>query len=390
MASCVLSSQNRVYVEQESSYGSAPVITSADRVSVIRLEVRQRREARERQDKTGSRTYAGTPAGGRKRTEFSLQSYLVTNPTPGSVSPLGRLTQAALGASPLVFGGGTAGSGSTTTQIVCSGNHGLVKNQAFGFNGEIRFVTQVVNPTTVQVNVPFSTAPASGNALTAAVTYFPADELPSVSVFDYWDPANAVDRILVGAACDRMLVRINADYHELEFSGAAQDVIDTVSFTTGQGGLGSFPSEPSVDTNLPQPVPGNLGQAWLGSPSGRFHTVTSAVVEVINDLDLRTREFGTTLPQCIGAGTRRVLAGVELLEEDDAQTRDLYGAARSETAVSVMFQLGQAAGQLMGIYLPSVIPEVPAFDDGEPNLKWSFSDSRAQGQANDEIAVAVG
>jgi hypothetical protein len=319
-----------------------------------------------------------------------LQSYLVTNPSPGSVTPVGRLIQAALGASPLIFGGSTAGSGSTTTQIVFGGSHGLVKRQAFGFNGEIRFVTQVVNSTTVQINAPFSAAPLSGNALTAAVTYFPADNLPSVSVFDYWDPANAVDRILIGAACDRMQVRINADYHELEFSGAAQDVIDSVSFASGQGGLGSFPSEPGIDTNLPQPVPGNLGQAWLGSPSNRFHTVTSASVEVINDLDLRTREFGTALPQCIGAGTRRVLTSVELLEEDDAQTRSLYGAARSETPVGVMFQLGQAAGQLMGVYLPAVVPEMPEFDDGTPNLRWSFADSRAQGQASDEIAVAVG
>jgi hypothetical protein len=390
MASCVLSSQNRVYVEAESSYGAAPVITSADRVSVLRLNVRQGRETRERRDKTGSRTYAGTPAGGRKRTEFRLQSYLVANPSPGSVSPVGRLIQAALGASPLTFGGSTAGAGSTTTQIVFSGSHGLVARQAFGFNGEIRFVSQVVNSTTVQVNAAFNTAPASGNALTAAVTYFPADRLPSVSVFDYWDPVNAVDRVLIGAACDRMQVRVNGDYHELEFSGAAQDVIDSVSFSGGQGGLGSFPSEPAVDSNLPQPVPGNLGQVWLGSPASRFHTVTGASVEVINDLDLRTREFGTTLPQCIGAGTRRVLASVELLEEDDSQTRDLYGAARSGTPVGVMFQLGQAAGQLMGIYLPAVVPEMPEFEDGEPNLRWSFSDSRAQGQASDEIAVGVG
>jgi hypothetical protein len=390
MASCVLSSQNRAYVKQESSYGSAPAVTSADRVAVIGLDVRQRRETRERRDKTGSRSYAGTPAGGRKRTEFSLQSYLVTNPSPGSAPPFGQLIQAALGASPLVFGGGAAGSGSTTTQIAFSGSHGLVERQAFGFNGEIRFVTQVVNSTTAQVNAPFSSAPASGNALSAAVTYFPADELPSLSIFDYWDPVNAVDRIVIGAACDRMQVRINADYHELEFSGAAKDVIDTVSFTAGQGGLGSFPAEPSISGSLPQPVPGNLGQAWLGSPSSRFLTVTSAVVEVANELDLRTREFGTMLPLCIGAGTRRVLASVELLEQDDTQTRDLYGAARSESPVSVMFQLGQTAGRLIGVYLPSVIPEAPEFDDGEANLKWRFADLRAQGQANDEIAVAVG
>jgi hypothetical protein len=154
--------------------------------------------------------------------------------------------------------------------------------------------------------------------------------------------------------------------------------------------LGSFPAEPAIDSNLPQPVPGNLGQVWVGSPSSRFHTVTGASVEVTNDLELRTREFGTALPQCVAAGTRRVLANLELLEEDDTQTRDLYAAARSESPIGMMFQLGRAAGQLMGIYLPAVVPEMPEFDDGEPNLRWRLSDSRAQGQASDEIAVAVG
>jgi hypothetical protein len=390
MASCVLSSQNRVYVEQESTYGTVPAVTSADRVSVIRLGVRQAREIRERRDKTGSRTYAGTPAGGRRRTEFSLQTYLVTNPTLGSAPSYARLVEAALGAAPLVFAGSTAGAGSTASQIVFGGSHGLVKRQAFGFGGEIRFVEQVVNSTTVQVNAAFSSAPGSGAALTAAVTYLPADELPSISLFDYWDPGTAVQRIVAGAACDRMEIRINGDYHELEFSGIAQDVIDSVSFTSGQGGLGSFPAEPSIGASQPQPVAGNLGQAWLGTAASRFETVTSAVLEVANDLDARDREFGTSLPRCIAGGTRRVLAGVELLEEDDAQTRELYDAARSETPIRVMFQLGQTAGQLMGVYLPNVLPDVPEFEDGAPRLKWSFSEARAQGEASDEIAVAVG
>ena len=35
---------------------------------------------------------------------------------------------------------------------------------------------------------------------------------------------------------------------------------------------------------------------------------------------------------------------VELLEADDAQTRDLYAAARSETPIRVMFQLGKRRG----------------------------------------------
>ena len=51
-------------------------------------------------------------------------------------------------------------------------------------------------------------------------------------------------------------------------------------------------------------------------------------------------------------------------------------------------QLGEAAGQIMGVYLKSVIPEVPEFDDAQNRLQWKFRASRAQGTVDDEIAVA--
>jgi hypothetical protein len=314
----------------------------------------------------------------------------LNNPTPATAPAAGALFQAGLGAAPLTFGGSTAGSGSTTTLVVFSGAHGLVKGQAFGYNGELRFVETVNDSTTVTVNAPFGTAATSGQALTAAVTYFPADMLPSVTAFDYWDPTNAVDRILAGASVNRLQVRVNGDYHELSFSGPAQDVLDTVSFTAGQGGLGSFPAEPAVTAGTEPPVPGNLGQAWLGEPATMFCTVTAATIEVDNDLDLRTREFGKATPQCTAPGVRRVSAELELFEIDDEATRGLYAAARAETPIQVSFQLGQASGQMLGIYLPQVVPQVPEFDDGDRVLKWRFSDARAQGSVNDEIVAAFG
>jgi hypothetical protein len=390
MPQCVLSTQNRFYIKLESGYGAVAAITAGNRIPAIRLRTQQETETRPRRDKVGGRTYPGVSPGSRKRTEFSLQTYLVSNPTPASPPAVGPLVEGALGAIPAIFSGRTAGSGSSTSQIVFGSSHGLVLGQAFGFNGEIRFVSTVVNSTTAQVNAPFTTAPASGQTLTAAVTYFPADEAPSLSIFDYWDPAGVVDRILPGASCNRMQVKINADYHELEFSGQAQDILDTVSFSSGQGGLGSFPAEPALSGNTGLPIPGNLGQAWLGTPANKFLTLASAVVEVDNDIQPRNREFGTSVPQCITAGIRRVVANFELFEVDDDATRSLYAAARAETPIGVMFQLGEASGQLMGVYMSGVVPQVPEFNDDERILKWDFANSRAQGSANNEVIVAFG
>ncbi len=390
MGICVLSSQNRFYAKLEAAFGQVPAVTAAERLAAIQLGIRQVDELRERKDKTGSRTYVGASPGGRKRTNFRLQTYLMAGTTPGTAPAAGTLFQAALGAAPLVYGGGTAGAGSTTTQIVFSAAHGLAVGQAFGFNDELRFVATVVNPATVTVSAPFAATPGTGATLTGAVTYKPTADLPTMSIFDYWDPAGAVDRILIGAACGAFQVKVNADYHEFEFSGEAQDVIDTASFAAGQGGLSSFPAEPAVGAFTGLPVPGNLGQAWLGTSASKFLTVTKATVSLDNDLDTRNREFGTSVPQCHGAGLRRVTADVRLYEADDTATRGLYQAARAETPVQVMFQLGQKSGQLFGAYLKSVVPRVPEFDDEDRLLEWSFTDCRAQGQGDDEIFVAFG
>jgi len=36
------------------------------------------------------------------------------------------------------------------------------------------------------------------------------------------------------------------------------------------------------------------------------------------------------------------------------------------------------------------VPTVPAFDDSDKRLKWKFSDTRAQGAAENEMWVAFG
>jgi hypothetical protein len=85
-----------------------------------------------------------------------------------------------------------------------------------------------------------------------------------------------------------------------------------------------------------------------------------------------------------------VTAAFELYGMDDPATLALYQAARQQSPISVMFQLGQAQGLVMGVNLNSVIPEVPEFDDGQNRMQWKFRGSRAQGTVDDEITVAFG
>jgi hypothetical protein len=70
MASYISSNENRFYTALESSYGQVGTITATNRIPALKLTVQQQLEAKDRKDKTGSRTFFGTPAGGRRRTNF--------------------------------------------------------------------------------------------------------------------------------------------------------------------------------------------------------------------------------------------------------------------------------------------------------------------------------
>jgi hypothetical protein len=363
-------------------------IQSRNRIPAVKLAIQQQLQAAGRKDKTGSRTFAGLPVGGRRRTDFELRTYLTSWQKSAGNPGYGPLFQAALGGTPLAFSGGTAAASTGNGRLGFGAAHGLSVGQAVCCAGEIRFVAAIVDATTVQLNAPFTIPPATGATLGAAVTYVLATELPSVSVFDYWSPATAVQRLLCGAAVDQMEILVNGDYHEFRFSGLAQDVVDSSTFSGDAGQLQSFPLEPALDAFDYSIVPGHMGQAWLGTSPSQFFTITNASIALKNELDARSREFGSNLPRAISPGQRSVTAAFDLFSLDDDATKGLYQAAKQQSPIGVMFQLGEVEGQVMGVYLKSVLPEVPEFDDGQTRLQWRFRASRAQGTVDDEIAVA--
>ena len=390
MSSYISSNANRFYTALESTYGKVEAIAAANRIPAVKLGIRQQVETGTRRDKTGSRTFAGMPAGVKRRTTFDLETYLTSWDKTAAGPGYGSLFEAALGGAPVRFAGGTVASATTEGRLGFGAAHGLSAGQAVSTGGEMRFVAAIVDTQTVQLNAPFLKTPAPGTPVTATVTYFPATELKSVSIFDYWSPVTAVQRLLNGAGVDQMEILINGDYHEFHFTGTAKDVIDSASFEAGNGQLQTFPAEPTLGAFDYSIVPGHMGQAWLGTSASRFCTITGATIAVKNDLETRNREFGPCGVRAISAGQRTVTAAFELYSQDDAATQELYQAARQQSPISVMFQLGEVDGQLFGVYLKSVIPEVPEFDDAERRLQWSFRASRAQGTIDDEISVAFG
>lgn len=390
MASYISSNDNRFYAAIEPAYGQVSAVSAQNRIPAVKLTTKQQIEKTHRKDKTGTRTFPGDPSGLRRTSTFSLSTYL-TGWTDQTREPgYGPLFQSCLGGAAAIWSGGTIASVPSSSRISFVGPHGLTPGQAVSIGGEIRFVAAIVDATTVQMNAPLTLPPSANSQAGATATYAPASELPSACIFDSWSPASAVQRVICGAATQELKVKVNGDFHEFTFSGAAADIIDSASFESGQAGLTAFPPEPAVGPLNYSIIPGHLGQVWLGNIPNHFFTVTKAELTFQNELLLRDNEFGSMLARGIMPGIRNVSLELALFQQDDVNTTALYQAARQRSPISVMLQLGQQQGQMFGIYMKSVVPEVPEFDDGEKRLQWHFVNCRAQGGLNDEIYIAFG
>lgn len=387
MATYISSNDNRFYVANESSYGRAQVVDTSMRFPAKGVHAHQQIQIGRRLDKTGTRTYLGSSSEGRRATAFAIQTYL-TSWSGTSAPSCGPLFQAGLGAPPSFNPGPTITSALGLSQFQTAGPHGLLPGAGVSFYNEIRFVTGVPDDQSFLINAPFAEVPKSGDVFSPCVTYRPGTCLSSLSVYDYWDPITAVSRLSVGCAVNELSIKVNGDFHEFSFSGPAADLIDSVSFSKGAAGLAAFPLEPALIPFNYSVVPGHLGEVWLGGPANQFFTLTGASIEVRNNISLRSSEYGSSYPLGFSAGQREVSSRFSLLAQDDAQTVALYVAAKQRAAIPMMLQLGQRTGQVMGVFMQTVVPEIPVYDDSESRLQWEFINNRAQGVSNDEIVIA--
>ena len=149
-----------------------------------------------------------------------------------------------------------------------------------------------------------------------------------------------------------------------------------------------FPDEPVADAMRLTPVPGHLGQVWIGG--GASHTLTEGTLRVTNNVVMRNREFGSSIARLAVHGERVVSFRFSVLQDDTEGSGQLYAAARNRTPIPVMLQLGQQASQLMGVYLRSVTPQVPSYDESDSRLQFVFENCLADGVSDDELFISIG
>ena len=387
--SCYISTRNsRYYAALETAFGQAAPVTAANRFSGLWLTIAQRWETPQRRDKTGTRTYQGIAGPLRRRTSFELSTYLYAR-EDGDVRPrCGALIQGAMGATPRIHNGGLPITQAQGTAVTFGVPHGLQPGDAIGLDNDLRVVTACPDPQTVWLSAPISsTAPATTGS---AASYALSLNLPSVSLYEYWSPETAIQRILNGCVVDEMSMELNGDFHEITFRGLSAGVVDSKTFVASQAGLTQFPTEPSLQPLMEMPVPGHLGQVWTGSNPSRLETLSEARIRLRNNVELRWRDFGLLEPKCAVPGNRSVDIDLEVYGTSAEACQTLYEHAVRREPTALMVQMGGTAGALCGVYIPYFIPAPPEFLDGEERLRWRLRGSVAQGTREDEMFVAFG
>src|SRR5579885_2169645 len=93
----ISSNDNRFYVALEGAYGQTPPAAWFSRIPAVKLVTTQQLEKTARKDKTGSRTFVGYPAGGRRANTFDLTTYMRDWSDQTQPPGYGALFQACLG-----------------------------------------------------------------------------------------------------------------------------------------------------------------------------------------------------------------------------------------------------------------------------------------------------
>ncbi|MBI4893436.1 MAG: hypothetical protein HY821_22635 [Acidobacteria bacterium] len=390
MACYISSRNNRYYAAVEETYGTAAPVTAANRFNAVTLEAQLEYERPRRKDKTGTRTDLGFTGELKRKTRFSLQTYLYSRDSGEQAPRYSALVQSALGGAPRAIAGGKAVASANGLTLTFGAAHGLSLGDAISVGGDLRFVATVPALDSVTLSAPLRAGAGAGAVTGGAVAYSPATGLKGVTVYDYWDPETAVQRLLRGSAVNLMELKLNADFHELVFEGQAADLVDSKSFVAGSGGLGAFPAEPAQQVVNDWPVPGHLGQAWIGTGPEQLHTLVDARVRIKNNIDFRSKDFGALAPRCIVPGDREVTVDLEMYSQDRTVFDEIYQAARQQSPIGLTLQMGEAEGSMCGVYIPALIPAVPELLDDEERLRWRLRGCKAIGTGEDEVHVAFG
>ena len=367
--------QGRLWVVEESTYGTVPAIASADAVRhrsvTFPFQNVNRRTILEKKFSPGTTTAQRTNQ--RKIAAWNLDALLRPSGTLNTLPEASEILKAAFGAvsnitlSTTVSVGTGAVGGATLAATT-----GLLVGQGVQItcpDGKLR-VRRIVtlpgsNVVTWAPNLPSGQQPADGAAVKGLITYRLTSALAiSLSLAHYLTKTDGttagLKRACAGAVVDRFAINFDAN----------DECLFTASGPAAR--VEAAPSQPAAFTTVGgQPPSGMTAECYIGNTAIKDIKV---MFEIANAMALRNgpgkEEAGSSeATEAYRVGRQEITCGVDTRVETEA---DIYDLAEAGTNAGLFKQQGFTSGMIIAVSCPAVEFMVPDTDDPDEEVNWPF------------------
>jgi hypothetical protein len=236
---------------------------------------------------------------------------------------------------------------------------------------------------------------ASTVVASTSVSYGLADNLsgspsPSLSIFNFRDPATTLQQIAIGAVVKSMGLSFNENgAQKITFGGPCKYVLESHRFagepTANKCGLTAFPTRPVSPVYNGGPVLGWNGTVTIGGNT--YATLRSGSLSVDFARELQADVLGAGLAIGVMQGERAWPVELTLYADDSANFQALM-AALSTTVQSVVISVGNAAGNTHTFTLNGILFDRQTMDASARN--WSVKiKGNASGTNLDEASYVI-
>jgi len=198
-----------------------------------------------------------------------------------------------------------------------------------------------------------------------------------ITVAHYREPTTVQQQIAWGTIITDAEWNFNGDGSEViagvKFGGSAVYVPDSLSFSGldagGQGGLGSFPAEPTTPVTN-----GTVAAAFRGSliaDSNSVATIKRGTLSFRRPAGPQYA-FGTEYIVGWGLGLRDITLRFDLYDDDSSMMTDLLAHGIEDTVFSATLAIGNVSGNIWTFALTGLQLTPPSLDDGSTD-RWVAS-----------------
>lgn len=370
----------RLYVAQESAYGTAATLVAGDAVRHLGLKFSYNPRNRVNSPERIVHPSLITRFTRRKTADWMVSGIFYPSGTINTLPDHDPIIQAAFGARTNVTLATTVSATPTptTTVFTVASVTGLAVGDAVLVNAttggrQVRFIT-AINTLALTVAPALSAAPASGDSVKGCITYKLATALLSTASLNLAHYLTSHSFEVKGGAPESFKIMLDAnDEIRWEASGQAKERVRNAQ------------TDPSTFTTAGTTPPSGLtGYLRIGATAEEF---LKTEFEIKNGIELDNVAFGTADAQAMyRARKREVTASLDTMHSSDVTILD---AAENTTDSVALVQCGLTEGSIVALYAPALEFDVPEDQDNEEARQHSYKGVCKGTTGNDELYLAV-